>query len=52
MPRPKRVVPQIPPQERRREVVAILSKGLACMPIALAVPPTSGPEDSPESAKK
>lgn len=51
MPRPKRPIgPLLAPDERRREVVAILSKCLACMPLALALPPTDGPEDSPESS--
>ena len=52
MPRPRRTAqPELTPQQRRQQIVTILSTALASMPPAAAIPHEFDPEDSLESSQ-
>jgi hypothetical protein len=49
LPRPRRnAPPELTPQQRRQQIVTILSAALTAMPPAAAIPHESGPENSLE----
>jgi hypothetical protein len=52
-PLPRRTTqPELTPQERRRQIVTILSAALASMPPAVAIPPESSPKNSLEVSQE